>query len=110
MGKDLQMFALNNLDRYAAYLHEQDSLRQKMGVHALQRKLRSDLDSQVEEKRMRRESEEEENRRYHQFSMVELEKWKLEERHEKLMNEKAARDEQLNFDRKLKAEEARKKK
>merc|ERR1719379_765127 len=109
-------FDWNQLDEYAAYLHEQDALRQKMGVQALQKKLRSDLDDQVEEKKRRREFEEEEDKRHHQYSMVELEKWKMmerqreEERHQKLMKEKADRDEQLKFNQSLRAEEETKKK
>jgi hypothetical protein len=114
--KDFANFDWNQLDEYAAYLHEQDALRQKMGVQALQKKLRSDLDDQVEEKRRRREHDEEEDKRYHQFSMVELEKWKQmerqreEERHQKLMKEKADRDEQMSFNMSLRAEEAAKNK
>merc|ERR1712078_329566 len=109
-------FDWNQLDEYAAYLHEQDALRQKMGVQALQKKLRADLDDQVEEKKRRRQTDEEEDKRFHQFSMVELEKWKQmerrreEERHQKLMKEKADRDEQMAFNNKLRDEENAKKK
>merc|ERR1711920_553118 len=96
-------FDWSRLDEYASYLHEQDALRQKMGVQALQRKLRSDLDQQVNEKRKKRSDSDEEERRYHNNSMIELERWKMaeqareEERHQKLMKEKRDRDEQLNF-------------
>lgn len=109
-------FDWNQLDEYAAYLHEQDALRQKMGVQALQKKLRSDLDDQVEEKKRRRQTDEEEDKRFHQFSMVELEKWKQmekqreAERYEKLMREKADRDEQKKFNDMLRDEENAKKK
>merc|ERR1711972_576781 len=111
-----QSFDWSKLDEYASYLHEQDALRQKMGVHALQRKLRMDLDQQVADKKRNRESADEEEMRYHQNSMVELERWKAMEqqreieRQNKLMREKQDRDDQLEFERKLKAEEADRKK
>merc|ERR1712194_341296 len=104
------------LDEYASYLHEQDCMRQQMGVRALQRKLRSDLDSQIALKQNKRSQEDEEEKRYHQNSMVELERWKVmeqsrdEEKKGKLQREKQDRDEQLNFERKLKDEEMQKRK
>merc|ERR1712048_520386 len=94
----------SRLDEYASYLHEQDAIRQKMGVSALQRKLKMDLDQQVNEKRGRKNEAEEEDRRYHQNSMIELERWKATEQQRaeelklKLMKEKKDRDEQLAFE------------
>merc|ERR1719323_612308 len=104
-------FDWSKLDEYASYLHEQDALRRKLGVQALQRKLRMDLDEQVSNKQARRAEAEQEDMRYHQNSMIELEQWKAaeqareQERHNKLMREKMDRDDQLNFERKLKDEE-----
>jgi hypothetical protein len=109
-------FDWSRLDEYASYLHEQDAVRQKMGVHALQKKLKMDLDNQVREKSTRGNDGAEEDRRYHQNSMIELERWKAteqaraEEMKNKLMKEKSDRDEQLNFERKLKSEELDRKK
>lgn len=106
----------SKLDEYASYLHEQDCLRQQMGVKALQRKLRQDLDSQIALKQNKRSQEDEEEKRYHQNSMVELERWKVmeqsrdEEKKTKLQREKQDRDEQLNFERKLKDDETQKRK
>uniref|UniRef100_A0A7S1LME6 Trichohyalin-plectin-homology domain-containing protein n=1 Tax=Alexandrium catenella TaxID=2925 RepID=A0A7S1LME6_ALECA len=107
-----ESFDWAKLDEYASYLHEQDALRQKLGVQALQRKLRMDLDQQVNEKHMRRQDDEGEEMRYHSNSMVELERWKAseqsreKEQHDKVMREKKDRDAQLNYERKLKAEES----
>lgn len=104
------------LDEYASYLHEQDALRQKQGVQALQRKLRKDLDAQVAERKAKLDENVEEDRRYHNNSMVELEKWKhteqarAEELRQKLQREKKDRDEQLAYERSLKDEAATKKK
>merc|ERR1719446_1543191 len=64
------------LDEYAGYLHEQDAARQKQGVQALQRKLRKDLDLQVAERKAKQDEGHEEERRYHNNLMVELERWK----------------------------------
>merc|ERR1712060_979622 len=111
-----QSFDWSRLDEYASYLHEQDALRQKMGVSALQRKLCMDLDQQVAEKEKKKQDATEEDRRYHQNSLIELERWKEteqireEERHQKLMREKKDRDDQLEFERSLKAAEEQKKK
>merc|ERR1739848_622385 len=99
------------LDEYASYLHEQDSMRQMAGVKALQRKMRADLDHQVSEKGGKEAFEKEEDRRYHQAQMVELERWKereqakAEEMKYKIMKEKTDRDEQFAFNQKLRAEE-----
>mmetsp|Transcript_46386 Transcript_46386/g.110479 ORF Transcript_46386/g.110479 Transcript_46386/m.110479 type:complete len:504 (-) Transcript_46386:222-1733(-) len=104
------------LDEYASYLHEQDALRQKQGVLALQRKLRTDLDNQVSEKRMKSDIQGDEDRRYHKNLMLELDNWnkreqaRIEERRRKLQKEKRDRDEQLEYERKLKGEASQKKK
>merc|ERR1719389_137372 len=104
------------LDEYASYLHEQDAARQKQGVQALQRKLRKDLDLQVAERKAKQCEGAEEERRYHNNLMVELERWKqteqarAEELRQKLQREKKDRDEQLAYERQLKDEAANKKK
>lgn len=111
-----EAFDWSRLDEYASYLHEQDAIRQKMGVQALQRKLKMDLDNQVSEKRSKKGVEEEEDRRYHQNQLIELERWKAteqmraEETRQKIMKEKKDRDEQLAFEQQLKAEELQQKK
>lgn len=104
------------LDEYASYLHEQDSLRQQLGVQALKRKLRMDLDQQVAEREQKKTDALEEERRYHQNSLMELERWKEqeqareEEKQELIAKEKADRDDQLAYEKQLKAQEQQKKK
>lgn len=116
VGTAPQSFDWCKLDEYASYLHEQDALRQKLGVHALQRKLRMDLDQQVADKQMKRHEAVDEDSRYHQNSMIELERWKANEQAREMerqaqnMKETQDRDEQLAFERKLKAEEMQRKK
>lgn len=113
---EFEDFDWNHLDEYAAYLHEQDALRQKMGVKALQRNIRSELDKQVAEKKRRKQTDVEEDKRFHQYSILELERWKTleqqreEERVQKLMREKDDRDQQMAFNIKLRDEENVKKK
>merc|ERR1719408_299167 len=86
------------------------------GVVALQRKLRKDLDFQVSERKAKLDEGQEEERRYHNNLMVELERWKqteqarAEELKEKNVREKKDRDEQLAYERHLKDEAANKKK
>merc|ERR1740117_1251786 len=106
----------SRLDEYASYLHEQDAARQKQGVSALQRKLRKDLDMQVQERKAKMDENGEEERRYHNNLMVELERWKqteqsrAEELKTKLQREKTDRDEQLAYEHQLKDEASNKKK
>jgi len=106
----------SRLDEYAGYLHEQDAARQKQGVQALQRKLRQDLDGQVAERKHKQDEGAEEERRYHNNLMVELERWKqteqsrADELKQKLAREKTDRDEQLAYEHLLKDEAANKKK
>mmetsp|Transcript_38789 Transcript_38789/g.76887 ORF Transcript_38789/g.76887 Transcript_38789/m.76887 type:complete len:504 (-) Transcript_38789:142-1653(-) len=110
-----QSFEWSKLDDYAMYLNEQDALRQRLGVAALQRKLRMDLDQQVKDKQQRRLASADEEQRYHQNTMIELERWKQqeqareEERHMKLMREKSDRDQQLAYERKIKSDEEQRK-
>merc|ERR1719364_561354 len=111
-----KVFDWSRLDEYASYLHEQDAARQKQGVQALQRKLRKDLDLQVAERKAKLDEGQEEERRYHNNLMVELERWKqteqarADELRQKLQREKKDRDEQLAYERQLKDEAANKKK
>jgi len=109
-------FDWSKLDEYASYLHEQDALRQKLGVHALQKKLRMDLDQQVQEKKYKRDEAEIEDRKYHQNSLIELERWKAnelareQERQAQLIKENDDRNAQLAYERQLKGEEMQRKK
>merc|ERR1712137_737077 len=71
---------------------------------------------QVEERKNRRQEAMEEDARYHQNSLIELERWKAneqareQERQAQNIKETKDRDEQLAFERKLKAEEMQRKK
>lgn len=104
------------LDEYASYLHEQDALRQQLGVKALQRKMRMDLDQQVAEKSKRKVDAVEEDKRYFENSLMEMERWKeqeqlrQDEKQQRIVKEKLDRDAQLEYERKLKDEEVQKKK
>jgi len=110
-----QSFEWSKLDEYASYLNDQDALRQRLGVSAIQRKLRMDLDQQVKDKQQRRLASADEEQRYHQNTMIELDRWKQqeqareEERHLKLMREKSDRDQQLAYERKIKSDEEQRK-
>eukprot|EP00930_Biecheleria_cincta_P000539 TRINITY_DN10119_c0_g1_i1.p1 TRINITY_DN10119_c0_g1~~TRINITY_DN10119_c0_g1_i1.p1 ORF type:complete len:522 (-),score=156.53 TRINITY_DN10119_c0_g1_i1:102-1610(-) len=104
----------STLDEYASYLNEQDVLRQKLGVQALQRKLRMDLDQQVKEKDKKKEADREEEARYYQNTLAEMERWKqqeqvrAEELQQKIKREQKDREEQLQYDRKVKEAQERK--
>jgi len=106
----------SKLDEYASYLHEQDALRQCLGVKALQQKLKMDLDQQVKEKKRKDKEASEEEERYHQNTLAELERWKqleqqrAEEQQDKIRKTTKDRDEQLQYERKLREAEERRKK
>merc|ERR1719487_2944897 len=106
----------SKLDEYASYLHEQDALRQKAGVLAMQQKLRLDLDRQVAEQRMKKQRQRDEESKYFMNQLVEVEQWKemervkAEELKVKAHKEKRDRDEQLQYERMLKDEEKQRKK
>lgn len=106
----------SKLDEYASYLHEQDALRQSLGVKALQRKLKMDLDQQVKEKKRKDQEALAEEERFHQNTLAELERWKHqeqerdEEKKEKIRKEQKDRDDQLLYERQLRDAEERRKK
>merc|ERR1711939_1292817 len=96
----------SKLDEYASYLHEQDAMRQKLGLHDMQKKLRADLDKQVADQRRKKNRQREEEQKYFHNQMVEIEQWKEMEKERdaemkaKAHKEKVDRDEQLAFDQK----------
>jgi len=99
-------FEWSKLDEYASYLHEQDAVRQRLGLVDMQKKLRADLDKQVADQRRKKQRQREEEQRYFHNQMVEIEQWKEMEKErevetkEKAIKEKVDRDEQLAFERK----------
>eukprot|EP00438_Fugacium_kawagutii_P033665 Skav204062 [mRNA] locus=scaffold3:433770:442415:- [translate_table: standard] len=106
----------SKLDEYASYLHEQDALRQRLGVQALQRKMKLDLDAQVQDKLKRRDEALEEEKRHYENTLLELDRWKQqekereEERHLRVLKEKEDRDEQLRYEKLLKDQEEQRRK
>ncbi|CAJ1458260.1 unnamed protein product [Effrenium voratum] len=98
----------SKLDEYASYLHEQDALRQRLGVQALQRKMKLDLDAQVQDKLKRQTEAVEEEKKHHENTLLELDRWKQQEkeredeRHLRVLKEKEDRDEQLRYEKHLK--------
>merc|ERR1719387_1484534 len=104
-------FEWSKLDEYASYLHEQDAMRQKLGQHDMQKKLRCDLDKQVADQRRKKNRQREEEQKYFHNQMVEIEQWKEMEKERdaemkaKAHKEKQDRDEQLAFDQKRRDEE-----
>merc|ERR1712224_154566 len=104
-------FEWSKLDEYASYLHEQDAMRQKLGLHDMQKKLRADLDKQVADQRRKKNRQREEEQKYFHNQMVEIEQWKEMEKERdaemraKAHKEKNDRDEQLAFDQKRRDEE-----
>merc|ERR1719454_1379190 len=57
-------FEWSKLDEYASYLHEQDAVRQRLGLVDMQKKLRADLDKQVADQRRKKQRQREEEQRY----------------------------------------------
>lgn len=103
------------LDEYAKYLYEQDAKKQKAGVADQQRKLRSDLDQQVQDARLRKEKEMAADEECWKESMnlreadLEKERQKDEDRKKKINKEAQDRRMQLLYEQELKESEAEKK-
>merc|ERR1712230_252165 len=95
-GEKFENFEWSKLDEYASYLHEQDAMRQKLGLHDMQKKLRADLDKQVADQRRKKNRQREEEQKYFHNQMVEIEQWKEMEKE---------RDAELAFDQKRRDEE-----
>jgi len=113
---DFSNFDWSKLDEYAAYLHQQDSMRQRLGMAALQKKTAAELARQIQDREKRKEELKIEDAKYHVNATAELERWKIaekakeDERYAKVMKEKRDRDEQLEFERQLKVAEQEQKK
>merc|ERR1719159_2059414 len=69
-------FDWGKLDEYACFLHQQDAMRQKAGVVQLQRKLRKDLDVQVQEHAKKKVLRKEEDQMYYIHQCEDLAHWK----------------------------------
>jgi hypothetical protein len=95
------------MDEYASYVHEQDVIRQQLGIKAVQKKMRSDLQEQVNAKIDKKKIIEEEDMKHHNNSLMELQRWEQmekvreAEKKDKVVKEKIARDEQTNYNREV---------
>merc|ERR1719217_725669 len=97
-GKD---FDWSKLDEYASFLHEQDAFRSKQQYNAMQERLRSDLDRQVTDTRMKKQKERENDNKYHLSQIKEIEDWNEQEKQKaqdmknRSIQEQVERDAQL---------------
>ncbi|KAF4669892.1 hypothetical protein FOL47_002323 [Perkinsus chesapeaki] len=98
-------FNWSRLDEYSQYLHEQDSIRQKLNELEVKKRLSEDLGRQIRDSRARKTQIQEEEKKYLENQLVELDEWqKYEdkanaERKEKAMKEQRDRQLQINFDK-----------
>lgn len=104
------------LDEYAKFLHERDEHKLKLGVVEQKKKLRTDLDKQIQDALEKKKALKEHDMKFHAQQMQELEKWKEVESKKEIeirlaaVKEKDARDLQLRYDKQLRDEEAELKK
>lgn len=107
----LEDFEWAKLDEYASYLHEQDAMRQKLGIVDMQQRMRDDLDRQLADARLKKQRQIDEEARYFTAQVQEIEQWKILEQQKvvdiraKNVREKEMRDEQLELNQALKTEE-----
>merc|ERR1712118_486990 len=78
-SKATKVFDWSKLDEYAAFLHEQDAQRSKRQYGMMQEKLKTDLDRQVNDARMKKQKEREGDKKYHLSQIAEVEAWKERE-------------------------------
>jgi len=101
----------NLLDQYAMLLHKQDSEKQKEKKFSSQKNLYLELSKQVESNKSKNDYIKDEDLKYHNEGLKELELWKIAEEEKlgeikkKNMIEKEMRDEQLILEKKIKEEE-----
>jgi len=113
---DFQDFEWSKLDEYASYLHEQDAMRQKLSVVDMQQRMREDLDRQLLDQRLKKDRQRDEDHRYYQAQVAEIEQWRELEKQKqddakaKNAREKQMRDEQLALNRRIREEETDKRK
>lgn len=106
----------SNIAKYAHQLDEQDKKRQKAGITALRQRMRAELDKQVAEQKERNNQVKEEEKKWFESQCEEWSQWrdmeemKKEQDKAKAASMKASREEQVCHLRKLRAEEAKKKK
>lgn len=109
--KPAEDFDWSTLDKYAAHLHQQDALRQRAGQVELKNKLRSDLDQQLADRKVRKQREIEDAKAYHNAMKSDFENYqKLEEEQKKVLRDKAEkekkeRDAQLVYERNARDQE-----
>eukprot|EP00397_Hematodinium_sp_SG-2012_P015207 GEMP01015480.1.p1 GENE.GEMP01015480.1~~GEMP01015480.1.p1 ORF type:complete len:522 (+),score=158.17 GEMP01015480.1:45-1610(+) len=116
VGRQPDDYDWSRLDEYAMFLHEQDATRQQIAEKEMQGKLKSYLDKQVAEREKKKQRHVEDEKRYYDNLLVELEDWEINERQQqeefknKMSAEKKNRDAQLEFDCKLRVAEQERKK
>eukprot|EP00746_Dinoflagellata_sp_MGD_P167638 gnl/MRDRNA2_/MRDRNA2_98437_c0_seq1.p1 gnl/MRDRNA2_/MRDRNA2_98437_c0~~gnl/MRDRNA2_/MRDRNA2_98437_c0_seq1.p1 ORF type:complete len:488 (+),score=185.79 gnl/MRDRNA2_/MRDRNA2_98437_c0_seq1:83-1546(+) len=107
-SKPGKVFDWSKLDEYAAFLHEQDAHRSKQQYNVMQEKLRTDLDRQVADMRLKKQKDRESDKKYHLSQISEIEAWK-ESEHSKAQELRArAQQEQVERDAQLAAERSSK--
>lgn len=113
-GKNPNDYDWGRLDDYAIFLHEQDGNRAKQVEKSVQSNLKQHLDVQVVDRQRQKQRLVDDEKKYYDNLLIELENWKLAEEEKKevfqkkIMAEKKSRDEQYYADQKKKAEEAAK--
>lgn len=107
-SKGAKTFDWSKLDEYAAFLHEQDAHRSKQQYNVMQEKLRTDLDRQVADMRMKKQKDRDNDKKYHLSQISEVEAWKESEHSKAQELRKRAQQEQVERDAQLAAERSSK--
>lgn len=110
-----KMASWSDLDEYAVYLYKKDAVQHKQRIIDAQANMHKQLDEQVASGMGKMDWIKEEDKKFFEASIQELEDWKLAEADKileikkKNIVEKNMRDEQLTEEKKLKAEEKERK-
>ena len=100
-----EKFEWTKLDKFAKLMQANDETRHQQERREVERRVRGDLDKQMEDIRQRKERERRENLEYAKIMANEVEQWKeydrrvAEERKRRAELEKLDRDEQLQYDK-----------
>ncbi|EER07265.1 mature-parasite-infected erythrocyte surface antigen, putative [Perkinsus marinus ATCC 50983] len=104
-GGEQRRYNWSRLDEYSRYLHEQDSIRQKLNELEVKKRLAEDLRRQMRESRSRKAQLVEEEKKFKENQLIEIDEWqKYEdkvnaERRDKAIKEQKDRELQMNFDK-----------
>jgi len=111
LGRRPDDYNWSRLDEYAKFVHSEEASHQKLAGKEMKDRLKSYLDGQVADRDRRKEKLVQDEQRYYDNLLIQLEDWEINERQKrdevttKMESEKKSRDSQLQYNQLLKENE-----